>query len=152
MPEPVTAVEKVEALYLLQIERLEKQVQEGRIERERDRQIFQREYQERLKETVQDYNDRKEDLVAQNDGMLGAIGRLHAENQTLKQTLMDAQSRMKRLEEDLDQVHNHVQAQMEEAHLRMDEKVGRIKEEAAREIKDLKRQIEDLKGKAKKKA
>lgn len=145
-------IEKVEALYVKQIERLERQCAEAVNERLRERQAIRQEFDERRKECQQNFNDREKELLAQNDGMLGAIGRLHSENQTLKQDLLQAQMRAKKYEENMEQMTHQAHIQVEEAHLRMDERVNRIKEEAAREIRDLKKQIEELKGKGKKKA
>lgn len=146
------AIEKVEAIYTKEIERLEKQVTEARHERERDREMLRDDYQEKLKGTLQVYNERKEELLAQNDGMLGVVGRLHSENQTLKQDLLQAQMRVKKAEESLEEIHNRVEAEMEGARQQMDERVERIKEDAARDIRDLKKQVEEFKAKGKKTA
>lgn len=144
MPEQVV-VEKIEALYIRQVERLEKQLANEREERHREREMLRSEYQERLKESIHDYRERKEDLIAQNDGMLGAIGRLHAENLALKTRISEFEFRARDFDAEMARVSTEAERCQDEAARR----AHNIKEEAAREIKALKKELEDLRAKKK---
>jgi uncharacterized protein (DUF2132 family) len=151
MTEPV-AVEKVEAVYIKHIERLERLLAEEKHDREQHRESFRQEYQERLKEKGVEFHNQKEELLAQNDGMLGAIGRLHTENESLKQRLNEAQRNVKDLEEMALRMKKDAEVDILRKAEMFEQEIDRREQEASKVIKELKSQVETLKGKAKKKA
>lgn len=156
MADQKTEVEKVEEMYRKQLEIQErfmaKREEELCISLEREREHYKREL-----ETMRcNFKERQDDLLAQNDGMLAAIGRLHGENATLKKELQDMEMKAKTLNEHLNRAEQMAKIKVqelerelhktkEEGRRNVDEVIARAHDEfdkAGEEIRRLKKEIE----------
>lgn len=77
--------EKTEADKLEEMvqKRLEEQREAGKMNLE----ILSRTYETRLQEMRESFEERKKEFLAQNDGLLGAVGRLYAETEDLRKRI-----------------------------------------------------------------
>lgn len=127
-----TVQEKLEELHRMQIEMLQRQIKEQHeqfqfaLERERE------ERQEQREAAVQLFQDRTQELTKQNDGMLGAIGRLHGENEVLRKKLQDAENMAKDRQEMIQRNEHQLQIEMERMRLEIHERERKTKEELAK--------------------
>lgn len=156
MAEQRTEAEKVEEMYRKQLEIQEhfmaKREEELRISVDREHAHYKREL-----ETMRcNFKERQDDLLAQNDGMLAAIGRLHGENATLNKQLQETEMKAKMLGGQIDRTEqmakikiNELERELgktkEQARAQAEEVIARAQEEfdkAREEIKNLKKELE----------
>lgn len=144
MPEQ-TEIERIQKNY---VEQLDQQ----RMQSEHQFQVAMKLQDSRVAELRQNFEERRKELFAQNDGLLGAVGRLHKENENLKSQVAD-------LEAQLTQTQNESKSELLNAHRESDlkhiEMMNEFSESRTRvmdENKRLKIQVERLQaGKKKKK-
>lgn len=95
-----TAQEKLEQVHQMQLELQERRIKEledhNQVSLERERM----DHQEQRKAMSVVFQERREELQKQNDGMLGAIGRLYGENEALKKSVQELQAEVKDRKED----------------------------------------------------
>lgn len=110
-------------------------------------------YETRIHEMRETSEERKKELLAQNDGLLGAVGRLYAENEALNKRVASLEPALKQADEKLKNLHDMAQVEIERAHRELDEKCNTIREQAKTEVEraklDAKAEIDRLKAELK---
>jgi len=96
------------------------------------------ELREQQKTMMELYEERRAELLRQNEGMLGAVGRLHAENEKLKQENAASMAAYMNLEQKMKQKEQEIRLHME-----------LIERESSRRIKDLEQKLVDKRAKSK---
>lgn len=131
-----TAQEKLEELHKFQVELLERRIKEMEeqhhlsLERERE------DRQEQRKAAAELFHDRQQELTKQNDGMLGAIGRLHGENESLRKQVQDLDLKLKekaehvnRLEHDFEIMRHQLEIESQRRMEKTKDDLDRAREE-----------------------
>jgi len=126
-----TEAEKTQELFERKIKE-----REHELETLRQREIEQ--IDKRICEMRARFEDEKKELLAQNDGLLGAVGRLHAENETLRKQISDlepvvfrAKEDIARYKKDFEFAEEHARERLETAHREYDYEVKRLTIELA---------------------
>ncbi len=151
MAEQPTVTEKLEEMYQRQLGFMDQQMKlaaehhKDEFERERQNHLEQRKLQQ------VEFDERRQELIRQNDGMLGAIGRLHSENEILRKKLQEAETKHKEHLERAEFQARAIEQTLEVKHREEAAKMATIKEEAAQKIKQLEATIATLKARAAKK-
>lgn len=137
-------------------ETLDRRLAEERQQFAHQLQVMTQLYESRLKELREQFDDRKKELLLQNDGMLGAIGRLQAENQSIKaehqvtwNRAAQAEMKAKALAEDQQRMLLVAEQGLESARSSYEEHLQSVKEASCREILALKAEIKRLKSRKK---
>lgn len=94
--------------------------------------------------------EQKKELLDQNDAMLGAIGRVHAENEALKKRIADLEPAAAKAKEELARTHKEFEREMEFAQQRAIELVEETKRKAQHEIDRLKEKLNQAQTRKKK--
>lgn len=84
------------------------------------------------------HSEKEKELLAQNDALLGAVGRLHAENAALKARLLDREAKEKDLRQEVERV-------KQEAFLMSEHRVKDAVKKAEKEIQELHEQLRGTK-------
>lgn len=100
-----TEVERVQKKY-------EEQLAEQRAQSEHQFQVAMKMQEVRNHELREGFEERKREFLAQNDGLLGAVGRLHKETESLKAQVTD-------LRHNLQEAQGAVKASEDRFHLQM---------------------------------
>lgn len=136
-----TEAEKMEEL--LRKQSAQQSIEHERMQEEHERrlQLCLETAEVRIKEMRDSFEERKKDLLSQNDGLLGAVGRLHAENEDLKKKIASLEPALCKARESLDRADKEVCVAIEQAHQRYDEMVQSVRSEAKKEITHLKEKL-----------
>jgi hypothetical protein len=94
--------------------------------------------------------EQKKELLAQNDGLLGAVGRLHTENEALKTRVSELGPALAKAKEEATRMLEEMKERMEFANARAQELIEGTKREAQHEIDRLKGKLSDLQKRKKK--
>jgi hypothetical protein len=141
MPEQ-SAQEKMEDVYKLQIQLQERRIREIEESYQRALEIERQDHMEQRKAAVEVFNERRQELIHQNDGMLGAIGRIHTENEKLKTEASDLTAAVLDLGRKLEA--EKKQASMDAQ--RAEQIIQLVKEKSQAEIQDLKAKLYEKRG------
>lgn len=131
-----TAEEKLEELHKMQVEMLERRIKEQEEQHHVSLERERMDHQEQRKTMSVMFHERRDELLKQNDGMLGAIGRLHGENEALRKSVQELEATVKEKQENvvrLEREFEMMRQQLEvEFHARMEKSkvdLERVKEE-----------------------
>jgi hypothetical protein len=91
--------------------------------------------------------DQKKELLAQNDGLLGAVGRLSRDNEELRTKVAAVTQQKANMEKDIERAKHEVERMMMEASVRTDEEIERRHKETS----ELRKEVARLKGLLKRK-
>jgi hypothetical protein len=150
MAEEPTTADKVDQVYRQQFDmqratmHMMAEQHQQELKRERDSHIEQR------KQLQADFEDRRREFERQNDGMLGAIGRLHAESEGLRKKLDEAEARYQQQCLKSEAAMREVEARIQEHQAEHDRHVSDVKADAELKIKDLEKQLAAAKARSKK--
>ena len=151
MAEQPTTEDKVEQVYRQQFD-MQRQTMhmmadqhQQELKRERDSHIEQR------KQMQADFDERRREFERQNDGMLGAIGRIHAENESLRAKLADSEHICEQERLKSEAMNRMTDARLMEHQAEHDRHVSDVKADAERRIKELEKQLAAAKAKSRKK-
>jgi hypothetical protein len=131
-----TAEEKLEKVHHLQLEIQERRIQELEESNLRSLEREKMDHHEQRKAMSDVFNERRQELLKQNDGMLGAVGRLHGENETLKKSVQELQAEVKdrkdnaaSLDRELQMMKNQLDIQIEARLEKSRSEIERLKAE-----------------------
>jgi hypothetical protein len=142
-----TVAEKLEEVYRIQLQLQEERIKELNGSHEKALHLEREEHHEQRKIAAHAFEERRQELIHQNDGMLGAIGRLHSESESLKGELSKWKSLAMEAQEKLDRSKADAEVMVEQFHAKYEAAIDQERRESALRVKDLERQLAAAKGK-----
>jgi len=129
----------------------EEQLADQRAQSDHQFQVAMKMQEVRTNELRQGFEERRKELEAQNDGLLGAVGRMHRDNESLKGQVSDLEAQLVALQNECKLEVANIRREAEMRHVEMLNEVSESRTHLLDENKRLQTEVQKLRDAKKKK-